>query len=236
MMTIRHANERGQVKTDWLHSRHSFSFGHYYDPKHLGFGPLKVINEDEVAPGRGFETHGHRDMEIISYVLDGALKHQDSLGTGSIIRPGDIQRMSAGTGVLHSEFNASNSEPVRFLQIWVEPESAGLAPGYEQKSFLNGDHDGQWRLVGSRDGRDGSVVIHQDLNLYTCMLSSGDSIELVVTPTRQGWLQVARGAIKLSGCELSQGDGMALTGASQLRIEAREDAEMLWFDMATAPA
>ena len=176
-LTLRKAEDRGKATFGWLDSRHSFSFGSYFDPDHMGFGPLRVINEDRVEPGAGFDTHGHKDMEIISYVLDGALEHKDSLGTGSIIRPGDVQRMSAGTGVRHSEYNASDSDPVHFLQIWILPEKDGAEPGYEQKAFSDAEKEGKLRLVGSRDGRDGSVTIHQDVDLYASLLDGEDEIE-----------------------------------------------------------
>ncbi|MEJ2258146.1 MAG: pirin family protein, partial [Woeseiaceae bacterium] len=199
MLAIRAANERGKASFGWLDSRHTFSFGHYYDPQFMGFGPLRVINEDRVRPGEGFATHGHRDMEIISYVLDGALEHKDSLGTGSIIRPGDVQRMTAGTGVHHSEYNASATDPVHFLQIWILPERDGLEPGYEQKAFPAEEKLGRLRLVGSRDGRDGSVTIHQDVDLYAALLGAGDEIAHRFAEGRYGWLQVARGSVRLEG-------------------------------------
>ena len=177
MLAIRHSQDRGLANFGWLDSRHTFSFGHYHDPNFMGFGPLRVINEDRVQPGRGFDTHGHRDMEIISYVLDGALEHKDSMGNGSVIRPGDVQRMSAGTGVRHSEFNASETEPVHFLQIWILPEKQGLEPGYEQRHFAADEKRGQLRLVGSRDGREGAVTIHQDSDLYATLLGEGDTVD-----------------------------------------------------------
>ncbi len=235
MMTIRPANERGRASFGWLDSRHSFSFGHYHDPEHMGFGPLRVINEDRVKPGQGFGRHGHSDMEIISYVLDGALEHKDSIGTGSIIRPGDVQRMSAGTGVEHSEYNASATDPVHFLQIWILPEKNGLAPGYEQKSFAADEKRGQLRLVGSRDGRDGSVTIHQDVDLYAALLADGESASYELAPDRRGWLQVARGAVEFNGQALAAGDGAAIVAPGSapyaLDIAGRDDAEVLLFDM-----
>ena len=231
MLAIRPANERGLANLGWLNSRHTFSFGHYYDPKFMGFGPLRVINEDRVEPGQGFGTHGHSDMEIISYVLDGALEHKDSLGTGSIIRPGDVQRMSAGTGVRHSEFNASDSDPVHFLQIWILPEQDGLEPSYEQKAFSDDEKRGRLRLVGSRDGRDGSVTIHQDVNLYASLLASGDRVDYELGEGRYGWVQVARGSVRLDDNNLSAGDGVALTGARSLKLDGVDDAEILLFDM-----
>ncbi len=231
MLAIRPANERGHANHGWLDSRHTFSFGHYYDPNFMGFGPLRVINEDQVKPAQGFGTHGHSDMEIISYVLDGALEHKDSLGTGSIIRPGDVQRMTAGTGVRHSEYNASSTDPVHFLQIWIIPEKNGLQPSYEQKAFSDEEKQGKLRLVGSRDGRDGSVTIHQDVNLYSALLSDGDEIDYDLAEGRNGWIQVARGSLRVDGSELSAGDGVALRGAKNVRLEGIEDAEILLFDM-----
>ena len=231
MIAIRPANERGIANLGWLNSRHTFSFGHYYDPQFMGFGPLRVINEDRVQPGQGFGMHGHSDMEIISYVLDGALEHKDSLGTGSIIRPGDVQRMTAGTGVRHSEFNASDADPVHFLQIWILPEQEGLEPSYEQKAFSDDQKRGQLRLVGSRDGRDGSVTIHQDVDLYASLLEAGDEVTYELGEGRSGWVQVARGSVRLDDNVLAAGDGVALKGARSLGIVGVEDAEILLFDM-----
>ena len=231
MLAIRPANERGHANFGWLDSRHTFSFGQYFDPEFMGFGPLRVINEDRVKPGQGFGTHGHSDMEIISYVLDGALEHKDSIGTGSIIRPGDVQRMTAGTGVRHSEFNASETDPVHFLQIWILPERDGLEPSYEQKSFSEDEKRGRLRLVGSRDGRDGSVSIHQDVDLYASLLGDGDEVACELGEGRYGWLQVARGSVRLDGRELGAGDGVALTGARSLKLEGVDDGEILLFDM-----
>lgn len=230
-LAVRKAEDRGRANFGWLDSRHSFSFGHYHDPEHMGFGPLRVINDDRVAPGGGFPTHPHADMEIVSYVLEGALEHKDSLGTGSVIRPGDVQRMSAGTGVRHSEFNASNSEPVHFLQIWIIPEKAGLAPGYEQKTFAASDKQGRLRLIASRDGREGSVVVHQDVDLYATLLAKGDVITHDIAPGRGGWVQVARGSVELNGERLGEGDGVAITTSGTLRLEGNADAEVLLFDM-----
>ncbi len=231
MLAIRPAEERGVANFGWLDSRHTFSFGHYHDPRFMGFGPLRVINEDRVKPSQGFGTHGHNDMEIISYVLDGALEHKDSLGTGSIIRPGDVQRMTAGTGVRHSEFNASETDPVHFLQIWILPEKNGLKPSYEQKAFTAEEKRGQLRLVGSRDGRDGTVTIHQDVDLYASLLDDGESVSHEFAEGRYGWLQVARGSVSLDGNTLSAGDGVALKDASQIKIDGVDDAEILLFDM-----
>ncbi len=231
MLAIRHAEERGLANFGWLESRHTFSFGHYYDPRFMGFGPLRVINEDRVQPGRGFDTHGHSDMEIISYVLDGALEHKDSMGTGSVIRPGDVQRMSAGTGVRHSEFNASDSDPVHFLQIWILPEQKGLTPGYEQKTFAPNQKRGRLRLVGSRDGREGSVTIHQDVDLYAALLEDGVTLGHEFADGRKGWVQVARGSVLLNGSQLYPGDGVAMDGRSAITLAGSSGAEVLLFDM-----
>jgi redox-sensitive bicupin YhaK (pirin superfamily) len=234
MMAIRRSEDRGNVNFGWLKSRHSFSFGRYYDPEFMGFGPLRVINEDRVEPGRGFDTHGHSDMEIITYVLDGQLEHKDSLGNGSVIRPGDVQRMSAGTGVRHSEFNASEDEPVHFLQIWILPEREGAEPSYEQKTFATDERRGRLRLVGSRDGRDGSVTVHQDVDLYAAVLSEGEQVSHALADGRKGWLQVARGRVVVNGNELEAGDGVAVEGDQELRVASATDAEVLLFDMAGA--
>jgi redox-sensitive bicupin YhaK (pirin superfamily) len=232
MITIRAAEERGIANMGWLNSKHTFSFGHYYDPQHMGFASLRVINEDRVKPGAGFGTHGHQDMEIISYVLDGALEHKDSIGTGSVIRPGDVQRMTAGTGIRHSEYNHSASDPVHFLQIWIMPEQNGLAPGYEQKAFTEEERRGRLRLIGSRDGRDGSVLIHQDVDLYGTLLNAGDEVDHAVAANRKIWVQVARGAVQINGQTLNQGDGAALSDIGQVILSATETAEVLLFDMA----
>jgi quercetin 2,3-dioxygenase len=232
MLRIRSANDRGVANFGWLDSRHSFSFGHYYDPRHMGFGPLRVINEDRVQPGKGFETHGHRDMEIISYVLDGALAHKDSTGTGSVIRPGDVQRMSAGTGILHSEFNASELAPVHFLQIWIQPGQLGLAPSYEEKYFPDEKKLGQWRLIGAPDGRDGAVTIHQDVHLYAAIIEAGQSLSRKLSAERKTWIQVARGQVQLDAAKLSAGDGVAIQDEATIELKAIERAEVLLFDMA----
>jgi redox-sensitive bicupin YhaK (pirin superfamily) len=231
MLAVRHAEQRGQANLGWLDSRHTFSFGHYYDPKFMGFGPLRVINEDRVQPAQGFGTHGHSDMEIISYVLDGALEHKDSMGNGSIIRPGDVQRMTAGTGVRHSEYNASESETVHFLQIWILPERAGLEPGYEQKHFPLSEKRGRLRLVGSRDGRDGSVTIHQNVDLYAALLEDGERVQYELGKSRKGWVQLARGSATLNDRQLYPGDGVALEGPIGIDLKASSDAEILLFDM-----
>jgi redox-sensitive bicupin YhaK (pirin superfamily) len=232
MISIRRADERGLAHFGWLHSRHTFSFGNYFDPRHMGFGPLRVINEDRVEPGRGFGEHGHRDMEIISYVLEGALQHRDSMGNGSVIRPGDIQRMTAGTGVRHSEMNHSATESVHFLQIWIEPEREGIEPGYEQKAFSEADKRGVLKLVGSRDGRDGSVTINRDVDLYASLLQSGDSVRHALATQRHVWLQVVRGELDVEGISVSAGDGVALVAPREVAITAASAAELLLFDMA----
>jgi hypothetical protein len=231
MITLRRADERGRGDHGWLDTRHTFSFSDYHDPRFMGFSELRVINEDRVAPGAGFPTHGHRDMEILSYVLEGALEHRDSLGTGSVIRPGDVQRMSAGTGVRHSEYNASKTEPVHFLQIWIEPSAAGIAPGYEQKSVPDADKRGRLRLIASPDGREGSVTIHQDTLVYASVLEPGDKVSYAPVSGRRVWLQVARGAVTLNGQRLGQGDGAAITDERALTIAAGERAEIILFDL-----
>jgi hypothetical protein len=242
MLILRRAEDRGRADFGWLDSRHTFSFGQYHDPQHMGFGPLRVINDDRVAPGGGFATHGHSDMEIISYVLDGALEHRDSLGNGSVIRPGDVQRMSAGTGIRHSEFNASKTEPVHFLQIWILPERMGVAPGYEQKNFAPADTQGRLRLVASRQGREGSVSLHRDVDLFAARLGASDAVGFDLKPGRLGWLQVARGEVVLDGEALRPGDGVAFERAQPIAIagmaNAADAAEILLFDMAgpAAPA
>ena len=232
MIDIRRAEERGTANFGWLDSRHTFSFGDYYDAKQMGFGPLRVINEDRVSPGQGFGTHGHKDMEIISYVLEGALEHKDSIGTGSVIRPADVQVMSAGTGIRHSEFNHSKTEPVHFLQIWVVPDRVGIAPRYEQKTFPDVDKRRKLRLVGSSDGRDGSVVVHQDVRLFAALLNSGEQVTHALQSGRKGWLQIVRGAVTMNGHDLAAGDGAAVTGELALTVTAKVDAtEILLFDL-----
>ncbi len=233
MLTIRPAQDRGIANFGWLDSRHTFSFGEYRNPNHMGFADLRVINEDKVSPGQGFPTHGHRDMEIISYVLEGALEHKDSIGTGSVIRPGDVQRMSAGTGIQHSEYNASKTEPVHFLQIWILPEQKGIEPGYEQKNFAIAEKQGKLKLVGSRDGRDGSITIHQKVDLYAATLSEGESVSYAFMPNRVAWLQVARGTVQLNDQTLTAGDGVAIAQESFITLQGKaQDAEVLLFDMA----
>jgi redox-sensitive bicupin YhaK (pirin superfamily) len=230
MMKLSPAAERGRTKISWLDSRHTFSFGEWYDPAHMGFRALRVINDDRVAAGGGFPTHGHADMEIVSYVLEGALEHKDSIGTGSVIRPGDVQRMSAGTGVRHSEFNASRTEPVHFLQIWILPDRPGHAPGYEQKAFSEADRQGRLRLVASPDGRDGSVTLHQDVALYVGLLDEGQQAKLELAAGRHAWVHVARGAATVNGQRLGEGDGAALSDERALTIDGH-GGEVLVFDL-----
>ena len=217
MITVRHKDERGVANFGWLDSRHTFSFGHYYDPQQMGFASLRVINEDKVIPAQGFGTHGHRDMEIVSYVLAGELAHQDSMGNGSIIRPGDIQRMSAGTGVRHSEYNASDTNPVHFLQIWIMPEQTRLQPSYEEKNFSQIER-GKLTLVGSQDGRENSVTIHQDVNLYLGSFGQSDRLTYQIQPNRDVWLQVTKGAVQLNERLLQAGDGAAITDETAIAI------------------
>jgi len=216
----------------WLDSRHTFSFAEHYDPRFMGFRALRVINEDRVAPGQGFGTHPHRDMEILSYVLEGALAHRDSMGTGSIITPGDVQRMTAGTGVLHSEFNASNASVTHFLQIWLQPDRARLEPSYEQRRFDPGTRRGRLTLVGSRDGRGGSCVIHQDVDLYSAVLERGDRVSQPIKPERFAWVQVARGSGKLNGHAVSAGDGASFASEPSFEFEADSPSDVLLFDLA----
>jgi quercetin 2,3-dioxygenase len=230
MITVREGSDRGQTHLAWLDSRHTFSFGDYYDPAHMGFGPLRVINEDRVTPGAGFPRHGHRDMDILSYVLEGALEHKDSLGTGSIIRPGDVQRMSAGSGIQHSEFNHSKQNPLHFLQIWILPQRKGMAPGYEQKSFAFDEATGLM-LVASGNGRDGALTIDQDVDLYAGRLAEAETVTHVLRSGRLGWLQVARGSIALNGLTLSAGDGAAFESETEVILRVGATAEVLLFDM-----
>ena len=231
-LTHRPAGARGLTDLDWLDSRHTFSFGDYYDRRHMGFGPLRVINEDRVQPGQGFGTHGHQDMEIISYVLEGALEHKDSIGTGSIIRPGDVQRMSAGSGIRHSEFNPSKSEPVHFLQIWLMPDQQGLPPSYEQKNFTDSDKQGRLRLIASPDAAEGSVVIHLDARVYAARLNADEQVGYAPKPGRLVWIQLAHGKLGIGGMELTAGDGAAMEKESNLLLTGKADGtELLLFDM-----
>lgn len=232
MLTIRKAEDRGHANHGWLNTYHTFSFANYYDPKHMGFRALRVINEDRVSPAAGFGTHGHRNMEIITYVLEGALEHKDSIGTGSVIKPGEVQRMSAGTGIMHSEFNHSKTEPVHFLQIWLLPEREGLAPSYQQQNFSPAKTPGKLQLVAARDGRDGAVTVHQDVELYAGVLKAGYRISHSLKPQRHAWVQVARGAITLNGVPLDTSDGAAISEETDVVIEATKNAEILLFDLA----
>ncbi len=231
MLQIRKSEDRGLAEHGWLHSHHSFSFAGYQDPDHVNFGPLRVINEDRVEPGQGFGTHGHQDMEIISYVLDGALEHKDSLGTGSVIRYGDVQRMSAGTGVRHSEFNHSKTEGVHFLQIWIIPAERGVAPSYEEKHFDPASKQGRLRLIASRDGRDGSVSIHQDAEIFASLLDGKDRVEHVLAAGRLGYVHVVRGTVSVNGTVLTTGDAAKLSEESTVVLDLAGQAEVLLFDL-----
>ncbi len=231
MHATRRSAERGYADHGWLKSFHSFSFADYHDPRHMGFGPLRVINEDRVAPGMGFGTHGHRDMEIISYVLDGELAHKDSMGNGSVIRPGDVQRMSAGTGVRHSEFNHSATQVTHFLQIWIEPSVQGIAPGYEEKRFEAADKRGRLRLVASPDAAEGSVTIHQDARVYAGLFDGDERATLVVAPGRRAYVHVARGEIDVDGQRLVAGDAAMVTDAGRIELAGGSSAEVLAFDL-----
>jgi redox-sensitive bicupin YhaK (pirin superfamily) len=232
MISIRPSDKRGITKIDWLDSKHSFSFGYYYDPNYMGFSTLRVINEDKVSKGGGFGTHSHRDMEIVSYVIEGELEHKDSLGNGSVIRPGDVQRMSAGTGIAHSEFNASSTNPVHFLQIWILPDTKNLTPSYEQKYFPREEKLGKLKLVGSQNGRNDSITIHQDLNLYVSILNQDQSIDYSTEKERNIWLQVVKGMVKIKDQILSDGDGAAIVSETQITIISLSDeSEFLLFDL-----
>ena len=231
MLELRKSGERGNANHGWLQSQHTFSFGDYHDPRHAGFGPLLVINEDRVAPGQGFGTHGHRDMEIISYVLEGALEHKDSLGTGSVLHYGDVQRMSAGTGVRHSEFNGSRTEPVHFLQIWIEPSVLGVAPSYEEKHFAPASKQGQLRLVASSDGRDGSVLIRQDAAIYATILNGAERAEHALAAGRSAYVHVIRGQLTVNGQLLGSGDALKISGEPAIQLALAEAAEVLVFDL-----
>jgi quercetin 2,3-dioxygenase len=231
MLTLRKSGDRGFADHGWLRSFHSFSFADYYDPQHVAFGPLRVINEDRVAPGRGFGRHAHREMEIISYVLEGALQHKDSIGTGSTIRPGDVQRMSAGTGVQHSEFNPSPNETVHFLQIWIEPNDRGIPPSYEQKHFEPQEKRGRLRLIASPDARDGSVTIHQDARVYAGLFDGAERAEHTVAPGRRSYVHVVRGDIMVNGEALRSGDAARIEDAPSVVLERAKSAEVLLFDL-----
>lgn len=231
MIDVRRSHERGQADHGWLKSFHSFSFADYFDPEHVEFGPLRVINEDRVQPGKGFGTHGHRDMEILSYVLEGELEHKDSIGTGSIIRPGDVQRMSAGSGVRHSEFNPSPTSPVHFLQIWIQPSDRGIEPSYEQKRFEESDKRGRLRLIASAKGDEGSVRIHQDAAVYAGLFTTGETATLAIKAGRRSYVHVARGTITANGTRLNAGDALQLTDVASVTVEDGVDAEVLVFDL-----
>lgn len=232
MLTIRKSEERGHFNFGWLDTYHTFSFDQYYDPRFMAFRSLRVINEDRVQQGRGFPTHGHRDMEIITYVLEGALEHKDSMGTGSVIRPGDVQKMSAGTGVRHSEANPSKSEPVHLLQIWIMPDTEGIKPDYQQKGFETEEKRGRLRLVASPDGSDGSITIQQDARVYAALLDAGQQVVHELKPDRYAWVQVARGSIEVNGQTLKQGDGAAISNEAQVTLAGLEPSEILLFDLA----
>lgn len=232
MIEVRSAASRGRTDWEWLDSRHTFSFGDYYDPRHMGFGALRVINDDRVVPGAGFGTHGHRDMEILSYVLEGALEHKDSSGGGGVIRPGEIQFMRAGSGVTHSEYNHSKSDPVHFLQVWIVPDTRGLQPAYGQLSFDREAARKGFVPLASNNGRDGAIQVHQDVELSMTLLAPEDRRELRLRPGRQAWVHVARGSVELNGTELGDGDGAAVTGDEKLSFLGRSDAEVLVFDLA----
>lgn len=231
MMNVRRSHERGHANYGWLDTRHTFSFGDYYDPGHMGFRSLRVINDDRVVGGQGFGTHPHRDMEIISYVVDGALEHRDSMGNGSVIRPGEVQRMRAGTGVTHSEYNHSATDPVRFLQIWVLPEERGLTPGYEQKLFGD-ERRGRLRLVASRDGSEGSVQIQQDLAMFASVLKNGERVKHDLAEGRHAWLQIVRGSVRVDSLELGEGDGASFSEVPAIVMESLGDSELILFDIA----
>lgn len=231
MLIHRPANERGKANFGWLDSAHTFSFGHYQDDAWMGFGPLRVINEDRVAPGGGFATHGHADMEIISVVLEGALQHKDSIGTGSVICPDEVQRMSAGSGIRHSEFNASQTEPVHFLQIWIMPDQQNIQPSYEQKAFPEEDRQDRLRLVASGDGAEGSLKIAQQASLYSTRMSPGTGLQHPLKQGRLGWVQVVSGQVMVNGLTLAAGDGLGLADETEIRLQAEQAAELLLFDL-----
>jgi redox-sensitive bicupin YhaK (pirin superfamily) len=231
MLTLRRSEERGYADHGWLKSHHTFSFADYHDPRHMGFGPLRVINDDYIGAGRGFGTHGHRDMEIVTYVLEGAVAHKDSMGNGSTIRPGDVQRMSAGRGVMHSEFNPQPDQGTHLLQIWIEPNAVGIDPSYEEKRFEEADKRGRLRLVASPDARDGSVLIHQDARLYVGLFDGAESAKLALAPGRKAWIHVARGKVTANGQALVAGDALAVRDESEISLEQGEGAEVLVFDL-----
>jgi quercetin 2,3-dioxygenase len=231
MITVRKTNDRGHADHGWLDSRHTFSFADYYDPAHMGFSVLRVINEDRVKPGGGFGTHPHRDMEIITYLLEGALEHRDSMGNGTVIRSGEVQLMSAGRGITHSEFNHSSKDMVHLFQIWIFPEKSALTPGYEQKFYPEAEKMGRFRLVASRDGREGSLTIHQDADLYAAILAPGDELIHPVRVSRHAWIQVAEGMVMVNGVRLGAGDGAAISDELLLNLKAEAFSEILLFDL-----
>ncbi|MBI3041644.1 MAG: pirin family protein [Betaproteobacteria bacterium] len=231
MLTVRKAEARGHANHGWLDTWHTFSFADYHDPREMGFGALRVINDDKVQPGQGFGMHGHRDMEIITYVLEGALEHKDSMGNGSIIRPGNVQRMSAGTGVRHSEFNPSREERVHLLQIWIEPKITGVRPGYEEKQFGTAEKKAQLRLIASPDGREGSVTIHQDAYVYASVLDGGDAVAHRLAPGRRAYLHIARGTVNVNGTPLKSGDGARIASEASIELNDAREAEVLLFDL-----
>lgn len=232
MLTIRHAEDRGRTRTGWLDGRHTFSFGDYHDPSHVRFRTLRVINDDRVAPGGGFPPHPHRDMEILTYILDGALEHKDSTGGGGVIRPGDVQRMSAGTGVTHSEFNHSQTEPVHLLQIWLFPAEKGATPSYDQRRFSEEERRGRLRLIAAPDGADGALRIGQDARVYASLLGEGDEIRHALEPGRGAWVQVARGGVRVNGRDLNEGDGAVIEDEPEVHLQGSGPAEVLLFDLA----
>jgi redox-sensitive bicupin YhaK (pirin superfamily) len=231
MLELRRSSERGHANHGWLNARHSFSFADYYDPQHMGFGPLRVLNDDRISAGMGFGTHGHKDMEIITYVLEGELAHKDSMGNGSVIRPGDVQRMSAGTGVMHSEFNHLKDNTTHLLQIWIEPDVRGIAPGYEEKRFGAEEKRGRLRLIASADGQAGSVMLHQDVKLYAALLDGDEKANLAIPPGRRFYVHAARGAVSVNGVALSEGDAVKVVGENEIRLTQGANAEVLVFDL-----
>jgi len=231
MITVRNSKDRGHANHGWLDSHHTFSFASYYDPRHTGFRDLLVINEDRVVGGAGFGRHSHQDMEIVSYVLDGQLEHKDSMGSGSVLKYGDVQRMSAGTGVLHSEFNHSKDKPVHFLQIWITPKADGIKPSYEERNFSKDEKKNRLKLIVSPEGADGSLRINQDAAIYASVLDEGKSVELTLNPGRHGWVQVARGTVEVNGIKLDEGDGAAISEESKLELRAERVSEVLIFDL-----
>jgi redox-sensitive bicupin YhaK (pirin superfamily) len=231
MIEVRKSQERGHVNMGWLDSYHSFSFGEYYDPQHMGFGPLRVINDDRIEPAKGFGAHGHRDMEIITYVLEGGIAHKDSMGNGSVIRPGNVQRMSAGKGVMHSEFNPSQDELTHLLQIWIEPNVKGVTPSYEEKNFDNAEKRGKLRLIASPDGRDGSVTIHQDAKVFAGLLDGAERVSVPLTPGRLTYVHVARGQVNVNGTQLKAGDALKAINETEIELKDGQQAEVLLFDL-----